>query len=223
MSNRKVLRRPKTLFLVCVIGVAGLKDKDLWLAVRRGWLAWWKSQDGKLHDYASPTLNGLAIEYGLVEPALARQILDRLWSKIEKVGFKRFDLGIPRMLIPVLRADYLLPAAIGLQQREDGIDTYGQYMNGGITAGHVLHFLAAHYVLGQNERADRVLRAMLERQSRGEFQNGVTNADMQGIDWTTWDGKPSGYEGYFADSFRFLQAVLLREQPFRDRLYRPLY
>jgi hypothetical protein len=64
---------------------------------------------------------------------------------------------------------------------------------------------------------------MLERQSRGEFQNGVTNADMQGIDWTTWDGKPSGYEGYLADSLRFLQAVLLREQPFRDRLYRPLY
>jgi hypothetical protein len=188
-----------------------------------GWLAWWKSQDGKLHDYASPTLNGLAIEYGLVEPELGHQILDRLWSKIDVVGFKRFDLGIPPMLIPVLRADYLLPAAIGLPQREDGTDTFGQYMNGGITAGHVLHFLVAHYVLGQNERADKVLRAMLERQSRGEFQNGVINADMQGIDWTTWDGKPSGYKGYLADSFRFLQAVLLREQPFRERLYSPLY
>ncbi len=45
---------------------------------------------------------------------------------------------------------------------------------------------------------------------------------MKGIDWTTWDGKPSGYEGYLADSFRFLQAALLREQTFRDRLYRPL-
>jgi hypothetical protein len=95
-------------------------------------------------------------------------------------------------------------------------------MNGGITAGQVLHFLAAHYVLGRPERADRVLRAMLERQRRGEFQNGVQDATMKGIDWTTWDGKPSGYEGYLADSFRFLQAILLREQTFRDRLYRPL-
>jgi len=43
---------------------------------------------------------------------------------------------------------------------------------------------------------------------------------MEGIDWTTWDGRPSGYEGYLADSFRFLQAVLLRERPFRERLYR---
>jgi hypothetical protein len=45
---------------------------------------------------------------------------------------------------------------------------------------------------------------------------------MKGIDWTTWDGRPSGYEGYLADSFRFLQAVLLREETFRNKLYRPL-
>ena len=51
---------------------------------------------------------------------------------------------------------------------------------------------------------------------------GTTNsADGQGIDWTTWDGKPSGYEGYLADSFRFLQAVLLREESFRAKLYSP--
>jgi hypothetical protein len=187
-----------------------------------GWLAWWKSRDGELHDYASPTLNGLAIEYGLVEPAAGRAILDRLWAKIEAAGFTRFDLGIPPMLVPVRRSDYLQPDAIGIPGREDGTDTFGQYMNGGITAGQVLHFLAAHYALGENERADRVLKAMLERQARGEFENGVRDASMQGIDWTTWDGEPSGYEGYLADSFRFLQAVLLREAPFRERLYRPL-
>ena len=51
-----------------------------------GWLAWWKSRDGKLHDFASPTLNGLAIEYGLVGPEAERAILDRLWSKISAAG-----------------------------------------------------------------------------------------------------------------------------------------
>jgi len=187
-----------------------------------GWLAWWKSRDGELHDYASPTLNGLAIEYGLVEPEAGRAILDRLWQKISAAGFTRFDLGVPPMLVPVRRDDYLQPNCIGLPQKEDGTDTFGQYMNGGITAGHVLHFLAAHYVLGENERADTVLRAMLARQMSGGFQNGVRDASMEGIDWTTWDGHPSGYEGYLADSFRFLQAVLLREAPFRERFYRPL-
>jgi hypothetical protein len=192
---------------------------------KTGWLAWWKSRDGELHDYASPTLNGLAIEYGLVEPGLARQILDRLWKKMAEAGFTRFDLGVPPMLVPVPRSDYLQPDAIGIPKREDGTDTFGWYMNGGITAGQVLHFLMAHYVLGDSdlvERADRVLRAMLERQKRGEFQNGVRDAGGEGIDWTDWQGKPTGYEGYLADSFRFLQAVLMREPEFRAKLYRPM-
>lgn len=189
---------------------------------KTGWLAWWKSQDGELHDYASPVVNGLAIEYGLVAPAQGKEILARLRAKMKEVGFTRFDLGIPGTLIPVPRYDYLLPDAIGCPHKEDGTDTFGQYMNGGISVGQALHFLAAHYVAGEPQEADRMLRAMLTRQARGEFQNGVRNVAMQGIDWTTWDGKPCGYEGYLADSFRFLQAVLLREKPFRDRLYRPL-
>jgi hypothetical protein len=190
-----------------------------------GWLAWWKSRDGEFHDYASPTLNGMAIEYGLVEPALARDILDRLWRKMSEAGFTRIDLGVPPMLVPVRRSDYLQPDAIGIPAREDGTDTFGRYMNGGITAGHVLHFLMAHYVLGDPglaRRADRVLTAMLARQRRGEFQNGVRDATGEGIDWTTWDGRPSGYEGYLADSFRFLQAIVLRDPALRAAFYRPL-
>ena len=190
-----------------------------------GLLAWWRGRDGALHDYASPTLNGLAVEYGLVDADQGRAILDRLRIRMTEAGFERFDLGVPPMLVPVRRSDYLQPNCLGLPAREDGTDTFGYYMNAGITAGHVLHWLAAHYVLGDRElaaRADRVLRAMLDRQSRGGFQNGVRDATFEGIDWTTWDGKPGGYEGYLADSFRFLQAILLREPSFRARLYRPL-
>ena len=190
-----------------------------------GLLAWWKDRAGAFHDYVSPTLNGLAVEYGLVDPNQGRAILDRLRIRLAESGFERFDLGVPPMLIPVRRSDYLQPDALGIPTREDGTDTFGYYMNAGITAGHVLHYLAAHYLMGDRilaDRADAVLRAMLERQSRGGFQNGVRDATFEGIDWTTWDGKPSGYEGYLADSFRFLQAVLLREPEFRARLYRPL-
>ncbi len=188
-----------------------------------GWLGWWRSEDGQLHDYATPVVNGLAIEYGLVDATAGRAILDRLWEKIEHVGFQRFDLGIPPMLVPVLRSDYLQPNGFGIPQREDGSDTMGHYMNGGITAGQTLHFLAAHYVVGQAERGDRVLDAMLARQMRGEFQNGVQDSAGRGIDWTDWNGNPTGYEGYLADSFRFLQAVLLRDAALRARFYRPLH
>ena len=51
-----------------------------------------------------------------------------------------------------------------------------------------VHFLAAHCVVGQPEKADRVLRAMLQRQAEGKFPNGVRDAGGQGIDWTDWSG-----------------------------------
>jgi hypothetical protein len=49
----------------------------------------------------------------------------------------------------------------------------------------------------------------------------VQDQASKGIDWTTWDGHPSGYEGYLADSFRFLQAVLMREPALRMRVTPP--
>jgi hypothetical protein len=95
-------------------------------------------------------------------------------------------------------------------------------MNGGISAGHTLHFIMAHYVVGEPEKGDRILRAMLGRQATSGFQNGVQNKADEGIDWTTWSGAPKGYEGYLADVFMFLQASVLREPSLRARLYRPL-
>jgi hypothetical protein len=94
-----------------------------------GWLAWWKSADGQLHDYATPIVNGLAIEYGLIEPSEGRKILARLSAKMRAVHFTRFDLGLPCTLLPVRRADYLQPDGLGVPSREDGTDTFQNYMN----------------------------------------------------------------------------------------------
>ena len=41
-------------------------------------------------------------------------------------------------------------------------------------------------------------------------------------DYTCFGHSPAGSEGYLADSFRYLQAVLLREPKFRARLYRAI-
>ena len=187
-----------------------------------GWLGWWRSADGELHDYATPVVNGLAIEYGLVDPAEGRKILARLRNKMQALGFKRFDLGFPGVLVPVRRVDYIVPEGIGLPQREDGTDTFGQYMNGGISAGQGSHFVNAHYVVGEHEHGEKMLHAMLERQASIGFHNGIRDKAGEGLDWTTWDGKPCGYEGYLADVFLLLLGVLLREPAFRARYYRPL-
>lgn len=186
-----------------------------------GWLAWWKSADGELHDYATPIVNGLAIEYGLVEPAEGREILARLWKKMQDVHFSRLDLGLPCTLMPVRRSDYLQPDGLGMPHREDGTDTFEDYMNGGISAGHTLHFIMAHHIVGEPDKGDEILRAMLGRQAGVGFENGVRNKASQGIDWTTWNGAPRGYEGYLADVFMFLQAAVLREPSLRARFYRP--
>ncbi len=187
-----------------------------------GWIGNWRSEDGKLHDYASPVVNGLAIEYGLVDIAEGKRIVEKFWAKMRAAGFNRPELGIPPTLEPILRADYLQPDGLGSPHREDGTDTFQQYENGGISAGHSLHFLVASYMMGEGEKADKVLRAMLGRQQGIGFQNGVQNVGYKGIDWTTWDGKPCGYEGYLADVYYFVPTVLLREPSFRARFYKPL-
>jgi hypothetical protein len=187
-----------------------------------GWIADWRSEDGKLHDYASPVASSMAIEYGLVDLEQGKKIMEKLWAKMQTAGFTRYELGIPPNFEPIHMSDYLQPDGFGCPHREDGTDTFQHYENGGISAGHSMHFFVANYLLGQGGKADDILRAMLVRQQGDGFQNGVQNAANKGIDWTTWDGKPCGYEGFLADVYYFLMAVLLREPSLRERFYRPL-
>lgn len=200
-----------------------------------GWIAWWKSEDGELHNLACPMINALAIEYGLVEPAAGRDILLRLWAKMEELDFKRFDLGVPLTLEPVRRGDYLQPkpgspaaTICGAPEREDGTDTFGKYLNGGCCVSDAVHFMTALYMSGERDKGDIILKAMLKRQEQGvfpnggAFQNGIIDAYPQGAEFFDWQGNTCGYEGHLTYSFSFLQAVLLREPAFRDRLFRPL-
>jgi hypothetical protein len=196
---------------------------------RTGWIAEWRSLDGSLHDHASPVTNGLAVAYGLVNPEQGRTIVDKLWAKMQSVGFNRYDLGIPSCLEPIPQADYCLPnhsnptdRSYGSPTTPDGKDTFQMYENGGISAGMGAHFLIASYRMGRAEEADRALRAMLTRQQAGLFQNGVVNQYPKGLDWATWEGKPCGYEGYLADVYFFLMAAILREPAMQARYFRPM-
>lgn len=141
----------------------GAYAPNLWNSTA-GWFGCWKSEDGTLHDYISPVVNGMAIECGLVPPALGRRILNSLWNKIHEVGFSRFDLGVPTLLLPIRADDYIQPDGFASPHLADGSDTFQQYENGGISAGQTLHFLAAHYLSELPRPADKVLFAMIGRQ-----------------------------------------------------------
>ena len=134
----------------------------LWNA-QSGVIGGWRSKDGKLHDYIAPFVNGLAIEYGLVDRKTAGEILDRLAEEFKRSGFQRYDLGIPCSLLPVRREDYLLGGVPGLPTKEDGSDTFGQYLNGGIITGDSERYLVALYTVGRAPAADAILDRMLAR------------------------------------------------------------
>jgi hypothetical protein len=141
---------------------------------------------------------------------------------MELSGFTRFDLGVPLQLIPV-PPDYLQPDGLGVPQKSDGTDTFGYYQNGAVFAGHTTEFLAAHYVVGETAVADRILWAMIDRQTHeGTFQNGVQDQYPKALDFTTWHGQPAGYEGCLCENFRFISLILLREEKYRKKFYRPL-
>ena len=199
-----------------------------------GWLAWWWSEDGEIHDLHSPMITSIAILYGLVDLDSGRSMLAKLWEKIDSVGFTRFDLGVPLTLEPVRKGDYRLPkpgqkpGKYGMPEREDGSDTFQQYLNGGCCVSDAYYFITALSMVGEKEKADRILKAMLKRQvegvfpNGGGFQNGVVDRYPDGAEFYGWQGTTYGYEGHLVYSFSFLQSVFLREACFREIVLRPL-
>ena len=143
--------------------------RDTFYNAETGWLGWWRSADGELHDLWSDMPTSLAILYGLLTPEEGRPMLDRYWAALERTGFSNFELGLPLNLRPIPPA--LMLTGFG-GKLEDGSDNYGKWLNGGLCLSNTSFWLAASLMVGQRERADRVLNAMLARQARSVFPNG---------------------------------------------------
>lgn len=116
---------------------------------------------------------------------------DETYSKIEMLLYKLSDLPSDQQIVPinrlakgranwrsekaksidplapVRRSDYLQnPATVGgygIPRNEDGSDTFGQYLNGGCLVNDAVYFITALHITSEHEKADRILRAMLER------------------------------------------------------------
>lgn len=187
------------------------KIKDIYTATfynpATGVLAGWKSKDGKLHDYYFTFVNAIAISYGLIETQLGNRIMDTLLLKMKEVGFTNFELGLPGNLVPVIRADYTdLILEVGGGQREDNLDGFQIYENGGATACYTYFTIDAFQKLGRKKDADAILLPLLKSMSSGNFQGRCANGRTK--DWKTWSGECWGYEGFLVDNYMFLLAVL---------------
>ena len=187
----------------------------------------WISRDGEVHDYFVPSVNGMAIDYGLIDAERGRRTLKRLRDKLTELRFERYDRGLPMSLIPVRRLDYILMDTVGAPKRDDGSDTFGQYLNGGVATSEALRFMTAQYVIGDNEFADSILDRMLALLPKGDFADGgspisIVNEYPHGGEFVDWKGAPCGYEGLMSHAYHFLDAVCLREPALRAKIRRPM-
>jgi hypothetical protein len=193
-------------------------------------LSWWISADGQRHDYWSPGISGLPIAYGLVPEKQAAQMLSLFHAKIKETGFTRLDIGLPCVLAPIRRADYLIGAGAvaGCPSREDGSDTFHRYLNGGCLVSDQIHWFNAHFRLGRGEAVQPQLAAMLTRQGKpvfpngGSFQNGIVNRVGEGAEFYDWEGNTCGYEGHLVYSWFFLQGAMTRRPEYLQRILRPM-
>ncbi len=172
-----------------------------------GVLAGWKSEDGELHDYYFTFVNGMAIAYGLVTKEQGDKIMDAMLAKMDEVGFKNFELGLPGNLISIPREDYTHhdPRWGGHTSNELN-DGWQHYENGGTSGNYVYFTLSALFKLGRKRDAEKILFPMLKAFEEGDFQgeceNGMTS------DWRTWDGECWGYEGFLVDNYWSFLAIV---------------
>jgi hypothetical protein len=176
-----------------------------------GVLAGWRSEDGKLHDYMFPWVNGYAICQGLVPPEKAKAILQVLLAKLDTIGFHSYRLGLPTNLDPMSPADYI-PHTSGAPKQPDGKDTWQVYMNGGATPAFEHYVIQALYETGQSEAAERLLWPLM-----GSFEKGTFNAGIQlpgqkqrnpvGSAFYTWDGSRGRGEGYLPEDWSGVGAL----------------
>lgn len=174
-----------------------------------GWLGWWRSKDGKLHDIYSDIPTSLAITKGLISPQDGKEMLQRYWKALEATGFNRFDLGLPTNIRPI-------PS----KEMEHYFE-FQQFLNGGCCVINTAFTLDALYTVGMTQQADMILDAMLKRQKEGVFpngggfQNGFVDQMGLGAEVFDWKGGTAGYEGHLVYNWNFLHAMLRKEPAFR--------
>lgn len=158
----------------------------------------WVSADGRMHDYMFTFISSMAINEGLVEEELSRQILGTLLAKLRAEGYGQWKWGIPGPLISVSEADGHI---------WEPMQRWGSYENGGFCGQTAYHFIQALYQVGMREQADEILFAMMATFEKEFTHSGAFPGYMRSVDWRTKEGIPCGYN-YLADNYYFLLAAV---------------
>jgi hypothetical protein len=169
---------------------------------KTGWVAAWKSRDGKLHDHASLFVNSVALAFGLLNKPAAVKALKGLERLRAKVGMDSGRMGLPHNLLPIPSGDHMLPK---LWNRL--MPTFENYTDGSLSTYSAGFYLRALSIHGLKKEAKKLADELDQGYAEGVFHGKFG----QGSEFHTWDGMDSGYEGTFGPSFSALYAVAVEK------------
>lgn len=169
---------------------------------KTGWVAGWRSKDGKLHDYAYIVINGIAIAFGLLPPDLAHRALASLETLRRQVCPVTPELGLPVNLIPHAFEDHYLPSILQGAQ-----PTYEIFTDGAVSSNLVEYYLRALSLYGFKKEARRLADDFDRGYAEGVFSGGVGS----GNEMRSWEGLPTGYEGTLTFNHGLIYAVAVEK------------
>lgn len=201
---------------------------------------WWIGQNGRRHDYANVLVQANAVLYGLADSIErdtghacgARQILESLWSALDRAGYHDTAKGTDVDFIDAASGDwsgFRWGVPNNLEDVPDefnfagyGVPEFPYYCNGGICPQDAVATIMALSRVGMADRAGAVAAPLFRRQHEGLFENGsgfymgVVNLPGQCYSILKWDGTPTDYEGIISRDCSFLQTVVMPDDPARS-------
>lgn len=167
-----------------------------------GWVAGWRSRDGKLHDYGYICINGIAIAFGLLDDQVARKALIGLENLRRTVCPVSPQLGLPVNLIPHAFEDHYFPEHIRGSQ-----PTYELFTDGAVSSNLLEYYLRALSEYGFKKEARLLADEFDKGYADGIFSGGVGS----GNEMRSWEGLPSGYEGTLSYNHGLIYAVAVEK------------
>ena len=174
-----------------------------------GWVAGWRSRDGRLHDAAYLWVNGPACAFGLIPREKAVSALWKLERLRRKAGAARTPFGLPFNLSPIPEDDHMLPSIAGRFR-----PTFENYTDGAMAPCAATYYLRALDIHGLRREAEQIVSDLESGYEMGHFNGGLGT----GVEFFRWDGFPCGYEGTFVASWSSLYGIAVHRgvlQPHR--------
>ena len=164
--------------------------------------AGWRSRDGQLHDYGFTWVNGVALAFGLVDNKIAQKALFELESKRKEIRGGDSRIGIPCNLLPIHQQDYTLARMLDPIQ-----PTFETYIDGSLSGWPATYYLRALGINGLRDHAKKLAVDLSSGYEAGIF----TGGNGSGVEFRSWEGLPSGYEGTLIGCLGPLYGIAIEE------------